>query len=629
MIGRLIGICALVSSLAGSAWAQSDKLVIVRGRTAEDVETAIGMKPGTSPPVNNADKLALSMAASDQLVPLYFKGQVWSFDKTAVADFTGRSFSGNGIAKQDSNETFNFLNGTPSKIVWSGGVVPFDGTSITASTSGASATVEVTGYDVEDEDLLHTVEIKTGSGANFTQGRYHIISVNEGANTWTLDRVCSTGTETVLVGTKKGTLWRDQGFGNTYQGLNFRGTPAHAGTPHPDTRAAILFQIRSWVSGVTPPTGKGAIRDCGFADADVGIMFGKGLAQFLASTPAQDYDGKADNNSDHTLIEKVDFQEVDTCVLQRTAQSVAITGLDWAFHTGAAKTAGLYVERGGKISIRGMYFSSGFANGPVVCRIGSSGGAVASSPASPITLEHVILDAPSPSMKLLEIDGGGNTSGEITFRGCANQRQQRRNEHHVRRHRKSGDRKLRIGDDHDVGQQPLRGGRSRRSGQPVDNYGRDKLHPRNLQRQFGRRGFGNLDARPTLHDWRWRWVRNGRSHGQGAVQSPDSHRQRWLARNARWRRPNQSGLDPAHRCGLALQALDHAPQLHPEHRSRRIPDARRGDRQDRIGRWPRGSLRGLHDRVPQTKVLPRRRVRSWRRLDHSRRESRQHNDCGD
>lgn len=80
----------------------------------------------------------------------------------------------------------------------------FNGTSVTATTVGASATITITGYTVAAGDVGNLLRI--ASGTNYTAGLYQITSVNTGANTWTLDRNVSTGNGSALVGRMGGAL---------------------------------------------------------------------------------------------------------------------------------------------------------------------------------------------------------------------------------------------------------------------------------------------------------------------------------------------------------------------------------------------------------------------------------------
>lgn len=76
--------------------------------------------------------------------------------------------------------------------------VTFDGSTIAASNGGTSATITLAGYTVINGDVGNVVKI-TG-GTNFTTGYYEIVSVNTGANTWTLDRNCTSGAGSGMTG---------------------------------------------------------------------------------------------------------------------------------------------------------------------------------------------------------------------------------------------------------------------------------------------------------------------------------------------------------------------------------------------------------------------------------------------
>jgi hypothetical protein len=76
--------------------------------------------------------------------------------------------------------------------------VTFNGTSITATTTGASATITLTGYTVAATDEGNGLNI-TG-GISFNVGSYTIESVNVGLNTWTLDRVATSGAGSAMTG---------------------------------------------------------------------------------------------------------------------------------------------------------------------------------------------------------------------------------------------------------------------------------------------------------------------------------------------------------------------------------------------------------------------------------------------
>lgn len=76
--------------------------------------------------------------------------------------------------------------------------VTFDGSTIAASNGSSSATITISGYTVSSADVDNHVKI--ASGTNFTAGTYRILSVNTGSNTWTLDRACTSGAGSAMVG---------------------------------------------------------------------------------------------------------------------------------------------------------------------------------------------------------------------------------------------------------------------------------------------------------------------------------------------------------------------------------------------------------------------------------------------
>lgn len=80
--------------------------------------------------------------------------------------------------------------------------VVFDGSTIRATTAGASSTITVVGYTVATGDLGNFLKI-TG-GTNFTTGRYQITAISTGSNTWTLDRTATSGAGSAMTGNMGG-----------------------------------------------------------------------------------------------------------------------------------------------------------------------------------------------------------------------------------------------------------------------------------------------------------------------------------------------------------------------------------------------------------------------------------------
>lgn len=83
--------------------------------------------------------------------------------------------------------------------------VAFDGATISAATSGVTATILITGYAAAATDNRNLLAI-TG-GTNFITGIYEIVSVSAGVSgvgTWTLDRNCTTGVGAAMTGNMGG-----------------------------------------------------------------------------------------------------------------------------------------------------------------------------------------------------------------------------------------------------------------------------------------------------------------------------------------------------------------------------------------------------------------------------------------
>jgi hypothetical protein len=82
--------------------------------------------------------------------------------------------------------------------------VTFNGSTVTATTTGVSATIVITGYTVLATDVCNTLRVS--GGVLFTTGLYQIVSVNTGLNTWTLDRTATTGASSAMAGTMGGAM---------------------------------------------------------------------------------------------------------------------------------------------------------------------------------------------------------------------------------------------------------------------------------------------------------------------------------------------------------------------------------------------------------------------------------------
>jgi hypothetical protein len=77
--------------------------------------------------------------------------------------------------------------------------VMFDGSSLTATTSDASATISINGHSVSASDVGEFLVIR--GGRNFVIGAYRIVLMDADSNTWMLDRPCTTGAGAGMTGT--------------------------------------------------------------------------------------------------------------------------------------------------------------------------------------------------------------------------------------------------------------------------------------------------------------------------------------------------------------------------------------------------------------------------------------------
>lgn len=99
---------------------------------------------------------------------------------------------------------FNTASSGTDRSQQTGAFVAFNGTTITATTSGISTTIVIAGYTVVNGDVGNILNV-TG-GTNFTTGRYEVASVNTSLNTWTLDRNATSGAGTGMTGNMGGCL---------------------------------------------------------------------------------------------------------------------------------------------------------------------------------------------------------------------------------------------------------------------------------------------------------------------------------------------------------------------------------------------------------------------------------------
>lgn len=197
----------------------------------------------------------------------------------------------------------------------------FDGTTNKLTSSGAGATVIVTGRTVDDRlDLDGSVYISGGTGV--TAGWYGIASVNEGANTWTLDRNWCSGLVTNGTGYYMPDMIRDYAKGNVYQSLRFVG----AGDD-PVLKQGVVGLHFYGYPGVGAVNGAKAELDKVLIDKfEVGILCGRHLAEYNGSNSSdQTWAGKGDNNADHLVVKHSTISNCKSAFVSRNEQSVGHT----------------------------------------------------------------------------------------------------------------------------------------------------------------------------------------------------------------------------------------------------------------------------------------------------------------
>lgn len=135
--------------------------------------------------------------------------------------------------------------------------VAFNGTSITATTTGAATLITITGYTVLAGDVGNLLQI-TG-GTNFLTGIYQITSVNTGANTWTLDRNVTSGVGAAMTGNMGGAfLTIQQALTNqSVQGQNIyiKGGTYTITTGLTQSAGAFTFNLLSRIIGYSSVRG--------------------------------------------------------------------------------------------------------------------------------------------------------------------------------------------------------------------------------------------------------------------------------------------------------------------------------------------------------------------------------------
>lgn len=368
-----------------------------------NLKATLGLEDGAGNATTNATLLQAALTSDAASLP-YQVGGLFRIGNTINVDRTAHRFNGTGLHRSTAASTVGALYGTPSGFISHLPLVSFNGTSVTASTSGASDTITITGHTVTSSDVGLTLRV-TG-GTNYTTGTYVVGSVSTSSNSWTLDRTCSTGNGSGLTGSAGGILFKDRCHGSVYDGLFFSGLPLASNSRLVNTapRASALLQFTTTFNTVNPA--KCHVQNCMFTDADVGILMGTGMVK--AWEIASSYTGSTDNHGDTLTATNCFFHGIKTGIYLRTEQSVSHS----LRHIQAINFEDLvYVERGGELTLSDVMVGGSIGS---LIRIGKC-----DSNNGRITLENFGFDANSSStnMKILKMDDiSNNVFGRVTIR---------------------------------------------------------------------------------------------------------------------------------------------------------------------------------------------------------------------
>jgi hypothetical protein len=352
-------------TLAATCWGQAPQVLGTRPRY--DVGRSYGLVWNDDTQKDeNLVKLQTRADAGAPVYPWFFPGSIsgnlfpWHIGPNTLVlpnDKGGRLWEGLGLSPASGTG-----NSNGSLLVGWGNGTTFDGVTNRLTTSGASATVTVVGRTVVASDQYNSVEI-TG-GTNFAAGWYGIASVDTGANTWTLDRACTTGSGADGAGYYCPALVRNHGVGHVVRGMLFAGAYWSGDTIH----GTIGYHITPADVSGSVPTGKHFFENCTFSSfLTAGILCGRDMAEY-GDDSATDWAGRQDNNADllttiHCWFNTINSDyPIKNCILARNNQSVVHNHYDLR----ATNLAGTVFnfDAGGKLTAIGTTISGSYAGEP-------------------------------------------------------------------------------------------------------------------------------------------------------------------------------------------------------------------------------------------------------------------------
>lgn len=408
--------CILQFALCNVCCAQ----VLVLGRSSlVDIERELHCERGPAAAAANSAKLNAAMTSGNIRAPFFIPEGDWYFGADTVNSningtcvltpaVSGLAFIGSGIYRIDDEGSPS--EGASARILYGGPRI--DLSQATHSCTGANITI-TSGYAPKSQDVGATVNIIGGS--NFTPDSnhgsfYRITAVN--GNVWTVDRsVVSSGPVTNLTGSMTYSLWRDQGYGNLYQGLAFKGHEDYQATPRCHVGVHVLSSL---AGGGELNKGKHVFFGCSWSSFTACVMTGKSMERAYAM--ATTYDGYDGNHADHLSFLCCGAQEAETFFYLRNGKSVNHVVRDFRNMINIYDSI-IYAERGGQMLVEHM--GVGGSRG-VVLRVG-----IPTSNNGQFYLVDITQDADpnNAAPKMLAIDAPGdppnpaNAFYRVTFDG--------------------------------------------------------------------------------------------------------------------------------------------------------------------------------------------------------------------
>jgi hypothetical protein len=322
--------------------------------------------------------------------------------------------TGAGTCSQNSSCLAGYLytiTYTVSNVTSGGSVqVSLGGTSGTQRTANGAYTEDIYCGAGTNQPLVFT--FGGGGSATCTVDNVSVGSaaVDVENNRWGLDRAWCTGATTAGEGFFCPELIQCGADGTVWDGIMFKGRRVISDVNDP---TVLFHQITNGQTASKIPAGKNHFTNCGFYAAKIGILCGHDLRgayfdEYGYSEPnGGSYKG---NHADHLNLDKVWFQEVDTCIYLRNEQSVSHSFRD--IRVSECGDAVFRIDSGGVIEGNGFWVSGGYGeDGPTVVRLGKRANN------GNIVLQSVHFDHSVYHPRLVESDPNIDLHTNVVFNG--------------------------------------------------------------------------------------------------------------------------------------------------------------------------------------------------------------------